>query len=106
MSAEWNAPLTLRRMARFAPASFASAIGSDMRCQPVAGDRPHCGAMGEKRGLRIVRQRELVGGTIEAERRESSAVFVSQRGIRRVEHLACRGERLVQVLPHSGFLRS
>jgi hypothetical protein len=75
--------------------------GAHVRREAVARDRPRGGAVREQRGLRVVRERQVVRGPLEAQRRERDA----ERRVDRLEGLARGGMRVGEVEAHSRLLR-
>src|SRR5687768_13880917 len=76
--------------------------GLRLPLQPVFHDGPDCRAMREQRRLRVMRERERVGRTFEAQLRQRFA----ECGIGLLKNIRSRRERGGEVLSHPRLLRS
>jgi hypothetical protein len=86
----------IRRVIRRELPERVSRRGDDHVADGVAHSGPRGRAVGEERRLRVVRQRQLVGRTLEREERQWDA----ERGVGGFEDLARGRKARGEVLPH------
>jgi hypothetical protein len=74
----------------------------NVRADALSHRRPDGRAVGEQRGLRVMRERERLPGAVEAQ----GAQRLTEGGIHRGEGLARSRERVYEIPGHSRLLRS